>query len=115
MASGDLNNKMVPRSIARGPAERPTARPENSGAVRPLKDRGSASGAARGAFSEAMLRSRSGDRVRKEPQAAEGSRRALPMLDDSAEDVDLIIEPARPVAGAVVVQQANRRTDQGRQ
>ena len=38
------------------------------------------------------------------------------MLDDSGEDVDLINESARPVAGAVVVQHANRRIPhQGRQ
>ncbi len=89
MASNDLNNTLAPHSEARGQSQHSAARPENSGADRlPHAPRA----ITRGAFSDKMRRSRSGDnRVRTHPLEAGAARRALPMLDDS-EDADLNVE-----------------------
>ena len=123
MASNDLNITLAPRSEARGQSLHSAARPENSGADRSQQGRSSTQGAeaapraaVRGAFSDAMLRSRSGDsRVRHDPQAAGAARRALPMHDDS-EDADLNIIPLVPAVEVEVVHRADPRLEQsGRQ
>ena len=81
MASDDLNTTLAPRGAARGQGQPSTARPENFRA-----DRGQQlvpRAGARGAFSDAMQRSRSGEnRIRVDPQAAGAARRALSMLND---------------------------------
>ena len=112
MASNDLNITLAPRSEARGQSQLSAARPESSGADR-LQHAPRAS--TRGAFSDAMRRSRSGEnRVRNDPLAAGAVRRALPMLDDS-EDADLDVDQIVPAAGAAIVHHAERRERDGRQ
>ena len=122
MASNDLNNTLAPRSEARGQSLRSAARPDISGADRSQQGRSSTQGAeaapraaVRGAFSDAMLRSRSAEsRVRLDPQAAGAARRAL-MLDDS-DDADLHVVPLVPAVEVVVVHRADPRLEQsGRQ
>ena len=84
MASNDLNNTMAPRSGARGQSLHSAARPGDSGADRSQQGRSSTQGAegapraiVRGAFSDAMLRSRSGNsRVIHDAQSAGAARRA---------------------------------------
>ena len=111
MASNDLNTTLAPRSEARGQGQSSAARPENSGADRQqLVPRASA----RGAFSDAMQRSRSGEnRLRVDPQAAGAARRALSMLN--SDDADLDDGQLVPAAGAANVQHAERRERNGRQ
>ena len=111
MASNDLNITLAPRSEARGQSQLSAARPENSGADRSQQ---ASRASARGAFSDAMRRSRSGEnRVRIDPQAAGAARRALSMLD--SEDADLNVDQIVPAAGAAIVQHAERRERDGRQ
>ena len=112
MASNDLNITLAPRSEARGQSQLSAARPENSGADRSQQ---ASRASARGAFSDAMRRSRSGEnRIRIDPSAAGAARRALSMLDDS-EDADLNVDQLVPAAGAAIVQHAERRQHDGRQ
>ena len=112
MASNDLNNILAPHSEARGQSQHSAARPDNSGADREAH---APRALARGAFSDAMRRSRSGDnRVRVDPLAAGAARRALHMLDDS-EDADLNVVPSVPAAEVVVVHRADRSEQGGRQ
>ena len=110
MASNDLNITLAPRSEARGQSQLSAARPENSGADR-LQRVPRAS--ARGAISDAMLRSRSGEnRIRIDPQAAGAARRALSLLN--SDDADLDDGQLVPAAGAAIVQHAERRERNGR-
>ena len=112
MASNDLNNTLAPRSEARGQGQLSAARPENSGADRLAQ---ASRAIARGAFSDAMRRSRSGEnRLRIDPSAAGAARRALSMLDDS-EDADLNVVQLVPAAGAAIVHHAERPERDGRQ
>ncbi len=112
MASNDLNNTLAPRNEARGQSQIVAARPENSGADR-LQQASRA--IVRGAFSDAMRRSRSSgeSRIRIDPQAAGAARRALSMLD--AEDADLNVAQIVPAAGAAIVHHAELRERDGRQ
>ena len=111
MASNGLNTTLAPRSEARGQGQLSAARPENSGADR-LQQASRTS--VRGASSDAMRRSRSGEhRVRIDPQAAGTSRRAFSMLD--SEDADLNVDQIVPAAGAAIVQHAERRERDGQQ
>ena len=111
MASNDLNITLAPRSEARGQGQLSAARPENSGADRSQQ---ASRASARGAFSGAMRRSRSGEnRIRIDPQAAGAARRSLSMLD--ADDPDLNTNQIVPAAGAAIVQHAERRERDGQQ
>ena len=109
MASDDSNTTLAPRGGARGQGQPSAARPENSGA-----DRGQQlvpRVGARGAFSDAMQRSRSGEnRLRVDPQAAGAARRALSMLN--SDDADLDENQLVPAAAAV--RHAERREREGR-
>ena len=109
MASDDLNTTLAPRGGARGQGQPSAARPENSGA-----DRGQQlvpRAGARGAFSDAMQRSRSGEnRLRVDPQAAGAARRVLSMLNSDDADLD----ESQLVPAAAVVHHAERREREGR-
>ena len=110
MASDDLNTTLAPRGGARGQGQPSAARPENSGADRghQLVPRASA----RGAFSDAMRRSHSGEnRIRVDPQAAGAARRALSMLNSDDGDLD----ENQLVPAAAIVRHAERREREGRQ
>jgi hypothetical protein len=111
MASNDLNITLAPRSEARGQSQLSAARPENSGADRSQQ---ASRAIARGAFSDAMRRSRSGEnRLRIDPQAAGAVRRALSLLN--SDDADLDDGQLVPAAGAAIVQHAERSERDGRQ